>query len=56
MSTYSGGLASARFICRAAEQLGKLPSCVCLSWVHSAFTSVYLSVCLGLGVRYSTGH
>ncbi len=31
----------------------KLLSCVCLSWVCSTFTSVYLSVCLGVGKQYA---
>ncbi len=26
---------------------------MCLSWIHYTFTSVYLSACLGLGVRYA---
>ncbi len=32
------------------QSQAKLLSCVCLSWVHCAFTSVYLSLCLGVGV------
>ncbi len=45
VSTYSGGLASARHLHGAA-----LLSCMCLSWVRSTFTLVYLSVCLSIGV------